>query len=433
MPALMATPETILPPPIPPSRGVLHQISWREVLPSVTLWRAVAMAASPRTLLLAVLGMLFTVAGWQLLAALFAGSDNETVQRQVTALRVLPWDWNQPPACPVVDWFTQGTALAHPAAALQALARFDLAPLGGAELPVLSRPSVPSVALLVACNLWWLVVWAYFGGAICRLAAVKYATEHFRFRAALRHAKAKWISYFSAPVMPFIFSLLPALLILPLGLLTLFDVGYVIAALLWLPAVFAGLGIAVLIAGLAFGWPLLWGNLSIEENSDAFDAVGRMYNYLGGRPLHYAAYLLLAVVLGAVGWFIVAWLIALAFAAAAWTAGWFTTAERAAELAASGSLLSMVSGESSGSKILGFWAAAGRLVVVAYGVSFFWNAYTIIYFLLRQEVDRVPIDDVYRDEPVDPAGLPKLVPDSAGVATLPEDAADAGPTPPDDA
>ncbi len=414
----MTPAEPSLPPPIPPSRGILHQVSWREVLPSLTLGRAVGMAASPRTLLLALLGLLFTWGGWLLLALLFAGSDDPTVQAQVEAIRVQPWDWRYPPACPVIAEHTRGTPLEPAAEAAQALFRLDLAPLGGRDLPVIARPSLPAWALLIACNFWWLAVWAYFGGAICRIAAVKYATEHYRFRAGLRHARNKWTSYFSAPIMPLIFSLLPALFILPLGLLTLFDAGFVISAIFWPFAILAGLAIAILMVGLTLGWPLLWGNLSIEENSDAFDAVGRMYSYVGGRPLHYAFYLLLSAVFGCLGWFAVSWFVSLAYAAAARVAGAFTSGERAQELAVAGNLLNMGVGDSVGFHVMSFWAAAGRLLVIAYGVSFLWNAFTIIYFLLRQEVDRVPIDDVYRDEPLDTSGLPKLKADAAGVATL---------------
>jgi len=415
------------PTPLPPQRGIVHQVSWREVLPSLTLWRAVWMAASPRTLLLAVMGVLATCLGWQALAAMFAGSDDPQVGRQVQALRVSPWQWELPPVCPAVNSVVQGTPGKLPGEGFQAASRFAVAPLGGTLFPPLGEWRIGSWALFVASILWALVVWAWIGGAITRITAVKYASEHYRFRAATRHASRKWVSYFSAPILPLLFCLLPAAFILPLGLLSRFDLGFAVAAVVWPVAILAGLGIAVLVAGLVFGWPLLWGNLSIEENSDAFDAVGRLYSYLGSRPIHYLVYLAIALLLGAFGWFVVAWLINLAYGFSAGIAGLLAGAERAVDWSTFGSLLATpeqvgLKPDTAGGNILRFWASFGRLLVTAYGVCYFWTAYTIIYFLLRQEVDRIPIDDVYRDEPEDTSELPRLKTDAAGVPSLADDA-----------
>lgn len=427
MPGLMTSQAPSHPTPSPPQRGIVHQVSWREVLPSLTLWRAVWMAASPRTLLLTVLGMLATCLGWQALAALFAGSDDPQVARQVQALRVSPWQWELPPVCPAVNSVVQGTPGNLPGEGFQAASRFAVAPLGGTLFPTVREWSSGSWALLIVSGLWALVVWAWVGGAITRITAVKYASEHYRFRAATRHASRKWVSYFSAPLLPLLFALVPGVFILVLGLLSRIDLGFAVAAVVWPLAILAGLGIAVLVAGLALGWPLLWGNLSIEENSDAFDAVGRLYSYLGSRPIHYLVYLAIALLLGAFGWFVVAWLINLAYVFSAAIAGLLAGADRAVDWSAFGSLLATperlgVEPDTAGGSILRFWASFGRLLVTAYGVCYFWTAYTIIYFLLRQEVDRIPIDDVYRDEPEDPSALPRLKADAAGVASLADDA-----------
>lgn len=426
MPGLMTSQAPSHPTPSPPQRGIVHQVSWREVLPSLTLWRAVWMAASPRTLLLTVLGMLATCLGWQALAALFAGSDDPQVVRQVQALRVSPWQWELPPVCPAVNSVVQGTPGNLPGEGFQAASRFAVAPLGGTLFPTVREWSSGSWALLIVSGLWALVVWAWVGGAITRITAVKYASEHYRFRAATRHASRKWVSYFSAPLLPLLFALVPGVFILVLGLLSRIDLGFAVAAVVWPLAILAGLGIAVLVAGLALGWPLLWGNLSIEENSDAFDAVGRLYSYLGSRPIHYLVYLAIALLLGAFGWFVVAWLINLAYVFSAAIAGLLAGADRAVDWSAFGSLLATperlgVEPDTAGGSILRFWASFGRLLVTAYGVCYFWTAYTIIYFLLRQEVDRIPIDDVYRDEPEDPSALPRLKADAAGVASLADD------------
>ncbi len=61
----------------------------------------------------------------------------------------------------------------------------------------------------------------------------------------------------------------------------------------------------LLLLGLVFGWPLFWGNMS-TEGVDSFDAVGRTYDYVYHRPLNYLFYAVVAGVIGALGWLVVA-------------------------------------------------------------------------------------------------------------------------------
>src|SRR5207244_1966214 len=93
---------------------------------------------------------------------------------------------------------------------------------------------------LILMILWTLFVWAFFGGAITRMAAVQLArNEKISLREAIVFARARWQSYFSAPLIPLIF----------LGILTV---------ILIIFGIFAGL-IPILgdiaIAGLL--WPIV--------------------------------------------------------------------------------------------------------------------------------------------------------------------------------
>ena len=73
---------------------------------------------------------------------------------------------------------------------------------------------------LLLSAVWSLAVWAYFGAAISRVAAVQLASgEQVGWAAALRWARAKWLAYFSAPVLPMLGVALIVLPILVLGLL----------------------------------------------------------------------------------------------------------------------------------------------------------------------------------------------------------------------
>ena len=86
---------------------------------------------------------------------------------------------------------------------------------------VLTRPflqlfdrgfSVTGFTLVLLCALWAAAVWALFGGAITRLAAVRLAREErVPIGQAVRHARQRWGGYFAAPLFPLIGVLLPTL------------------------------------------------------------------------------------------------------------------------------------------------------------------------------------------------------------------------------
>ena len=63
--------------------------------------------------------------------------------------------------------------------------------------------SVRAVASVLLCGLLATAVWAFFGAAICRIAAVQLAAdEQVGLGSALRYACRKWPSYFAAPLLP---------------------------------------------------------------------------------------------------------------------------------------------------------------------------------------------------------------------------------------
>ena len=69
-------------------------------------------------------------------------------------------------------------------------------------------------------------VWAFFGAAICRIAAVQLAAEEqVGLGAALRYACRKWPSYFAAPLFPVGGVLLATIPVLVLGCIMRASVG----------------------------------------------------------------------------------------------------------------------------------------------------------------------------------------------------------------
>jgi hypothetical protein len=62
--------------------------------------------------------------------------------------------------------------------------------------------------------------------------------------------------------------------------------------------------------------------------------------------------------------------------------------------------------------VTGFWLHFAWLGVIGFLYSYFWSASTVIYFLLRHEVDETAIEEVYFEEAEEepfPTILPNLV------------------------
>ena len=175
---------------------------------------------------------------------------------------------------------------------------------------------------LLLSAVWSLAVWAYFGAAISRVAAVQLASgEQVGWGAALRWARAKWLAYFSAPVLPMLGVALAVLPILVLGLLMRADFFAFLAALIWPVVLVGGFVMTILLAGVLLGWPLMWATISVE-GTDSFDALNRTYAYVFQRPLRYLFYVIVAAVIGWLGWFVVENFAASVIWLASWAASW---------------------------------------------------------------------------------------------------------------
>ncbi len=175
---------------------------------------------------------------------------------------------------------------------------------------------------LLFSAVWSLAVWAYFGAAISRVAAVQLATgEQVGWGAALRWAGAKWLAYFSAPVLPMLGVALAVLPILVLGLMMKTDFLAVVAALIWPLVLAGGFVMTILLVGVLLGWPLMWATISVE-GTDSFDALNRTYAYVFQRPLRYFFYAIVAAVIGWLGWIVVENFAASVIWLASWAASW---------------------------------------------------------------------------------------------------------------
>jgi hypothetical protein len=182
-----------------------------------------------------------------------------------------------------------------------------------------------------------------------------------------------------------------------LGLLARFhDLGVVLAGMVWIFVILAGLIAAWLLAGLLFGWPLMWGTISAEREGDAFEAFSRSFSYVYGKPLHYLFYVVVAALFGALCWAVAAYAGDLVIEFGKWAYSWGAGREKVDLIFAS------LSGDDPdqgmlrfGAMLMGLAIWLVRLVTLGFAFSFFWCVAGAIYLLLRQDVDDKEFDDVY--------------------------------------
>jgi hypothetical protein len=414
--------------------GTLRAVAWSEMCPWLVIFRTFRLAVSFRVLALGAVAILLTALVW----GLFGWAFSPSAHSPVTAWTEPVAAWTEPYArCPweaVTDALVPDT----PWPLADAGAASFAAPAAGnwAEgNPVvrcwaeLSRPlwaiftlraEAKDLACLLLCGLSSLAIWAFFGAAITRIAAVQLAAdERVGWMAALRFACRKWLSYCGAPLLPLLGMALAALPVWVISWALRADVGVFLVGFGWPVLLVCGLIMALLLLGLIFGWPLMWATIS-AEGTDSFDALNRAYAYVYHRPVHYLFYAILAAVFGWLGWLLVqnfaAGVVWLTYWAASWSAG-----TDQIELIMPGSQYPAGIGH-AGAIVIRFWAGCVKLLAVGFIYGYFWTAATAIYFLLRRDEDATEMDEVFldADQSEHSAPLPPLQTDAAGAPVVAE-------------
>ncbi len=260
----------------------------------------------------------------------------------------------------------------------------------------------------------FLFLWSVLGGAISRIAAVHVARdEKLSIRSALVFSGGKFLSYLCAPLIP-----LAILAIVGLGTAVVSVVGAipglgpVVVGLAFCLALAAGLVMAVLLVGLVGGFNLMYPTIAVE-GSDSFDAISRSFSYLYARPWRLAFYTAVSVVYGSACYLFVKFFIYLVLRLTHLFVGlgMFTHANSTAPLlsalwpdpATAGRLtynvdsLSLTLPQEVGAWLIWFWVHLAIAVLGAFAICFYFSANTIIYYLLRHEVDATDLNEVYVD------------------------------------
>ena len=428
-------------------QGLVRSICWRDCCPWFSIGRTFGLALSIQLLLLATGGVLATTAGWRICGFLFyydqdhqrAMAPDDDLKFQETLDLLGSWPGSSPrrppPAVPVVPNDFQDLVQAFADGPVFGIWRrlswpFQSAFVGGGL-------GVRKLAYLVLGGLWTILVWAFFGAAITRSAALQLAIEHRPTLGSLvSFSFSKMRSYILAPLLPLVAALFIGLLIWIFKLVLMSaDVTLPLAGLLWFLPLLGTLVMVLLLVGLFACWPLMWATIS-TEGSDSFDALSRSYGYTYQRPLHYLFYALLAALLGALGWFVV-WLFSegivnLAFWSAAWGTDMFASGD--SDLSRMNQIRDAVLNPKntsvmlwSGAWLIEFWVALVRTVATAFAYSFFWVSMTAIYLLLRQNVDQTELDEVHADDDEDSFNLPPLEAEAGDTGATSESTSDSGP------
>lgn len=264
--------------------------------------------------------------------------------------------------------------------------------------------------------LWMLIVWSFLGGAIYRIAAVQFAREEkISMGLALKFSAKRFLSFFSAPLIPIVVILGVAVLLMLGGLIgSIPVVGSLFLGIFFGVAILLGIGAAFMLIGLLAGWPLMYPTIAVE-GSDSFDAVSRSFSYIFARPFRAVLYGVVAAVYGTITYLFVRFFAFLALLA--------THTFVKGGVIGGGEALS-----ANADKLDEFWQRpefwnlhvfnpyatnwwgdiCGILVsiwvlivvglVAAYLLTYFASSSTAIYYILRRRVDATDLDDVYVEE-----------------------------------
>ncbi len=288
-----------------------------------------------------------------------------------------------------------------------------------------------SLRNLVVVGPWWLVsqhttyfilfgilfslVAAVFGGAISRIAAVHVARdEKISVSSALKFSTGKFLSFVFAPIIPLLIVLVVGLVVALGGLLGNIPwIGPVLMGLFFFLALAAGFVMTLVLLGTGGGFNLMYPTIAVE-GSDSFDAISRSFSYVYARPWRMLFYSLVAIIYGALCYMFVRFFIAIMLMLTHSFVGWgmmknvdgstpidlwskmwpLSPARVSYEL----DTMTLHSDQVLGGFLISIWVYIAIGLLGAFAISFYFSANTIIYYLMRREVDATELDDVYLEQ-----------------------------------
>ncbi len=286
-----------------------------------------------------------------------------------------------------------------------------------------------------------LAAWAFFVGAIYRMAAVHAAREEMLSIAqALKFSREKFMHLFLAPLLPLgIIFVAGVLLFVGGAIANLWGIGALVVAILLPVALIIGTVAAFMLIGLIAGMALMYPTIAVE-GSETFDALNRSVSYPFERPWRTGLYAMVALLHGTVcylfirGMALLTLTITHAFIKTGIFSGGQTLATNAdrldlvwpaptfANLHPPCSWAAMGPIESASAVVISIWVYLVIGLVAAVLLSYWVCSTTIIYYLLRRKVDATDLDDVYVGEIEDAFVEPETPADETPAAEVPTEA-----------
>ena len=396
----------------------LREVSWNELFRWLVLLRAVRIALLARVLVLGAMGLAATTLGWRAIDYVFSANSDPVVHGTEWQTTISDWLWNKSPEFSIVTSAQSADAL------------FEQVKEGLPEAPVslwlyLTRPFINlfhgdltpiGFIYFVLCGVWELLVWGLFGGAIARIAALKFTRDEAPdLPGALKHAASKLTSYSMAPLLALAGAAVFGVQLALLGWIMRLDVLAMVAGFFWPFTLLLGLLMAILLIGALAGWPLMWATVAVE-GTDAFDALSRSYAYTYQRPLRLLWYVLLAAILAAVSMFIVKLFATSAISLGNWSVSWGLDEQTYRQIVAPLSTdAAAATSDLTGTNWLAatsisFWKSLLGALAAGYQAGFLFVAAVGVYLLLRKDIDGAEMDEVYVEDEPD-FGMPPLADD----------------------
>jgi hypothetical protein len=391
----------------------LYDLQYRRLFPWLHLTRTFWIAIDVRKLILAVAALVLVSVGEVVIDQLPFGRSTDQAELRQRAV----WPWQEPLGYDLPNGKDglselQG-ALRQPGTALwRVTSNWQIALLPFRKLidpafvVLRGDATIGQVADAVTRLLWNLFVWSIFGGAISRMCSVQFARDQqIGIRRALIFSASRFAGYVAAPLMPLVGIAILWMLCVLGGWIGRIPGGFGqgLLGVLWGLELLFGFFMAIVLIGVAIGWPLMFATISVE-GTDGFDALSRAYNYVFERPLYLLWQAIVMMFYGSIVIYFV-WLMAqLLTQLAVWGVSWGMGYDAAAGLIGGGTGL-IAPGESVGESTAGWgaplagaWMRLLASIVVGFVYSFFWSSSTIIYFVLRHSVDANEFDEVFVEE-----------------------------------
>jgi len=249
------------------------------------------------------------------------------------------------------------------------------------------------------------------GGCLCRIAALQLAQgEKPALSKAISYSVKRFLSFFTAPLTPLVIIVFIGLFVFILGLIANIPyVGELIMGVSMPLALIGGTIITVILVGVVAGFILMFPAIAYD-GSDAFDSISRAFSYIYARPWKMGFYVAVATVYGSICY----WVVRLFGFLLIWVPHRLVDYGVFAANPEGGDKLHAMWPEPEFMNFLGsaqsapsawtqtvasFLVFISVLAVIgllaAFIASFCFSASTVIYALLRKQVDNTPIEDIY--------------------------------------